>query len=67
MIFNATVKWISKVILKISSPNTIHSFRVLERNSTKLLKVLAHRLFNETCLNNSLLPTYTNMYMLYIK
>ena len=53
--------WLSKIVFKNSSPNIKTSFRQLEKNSIKLTNVKAHRLFNETCLNNALLPTYTNV------
>ena len=37
------------------------SFRDLERNTLKLERNKSHLMFNETCYNNDILPTYTNM------
>ena len=36
-------------------------FRELEKLQLKLVCLVSHRTFNETCLNNDLLPTYTNI------
>jgi hypothetical protein len=55
--------WLSKVILKISNNNIKLKFREIEKRSIKLLEVKCHRIFNETCINNNLLPTYTNIYI----
>ena len=54
-------KWVSKVILKISNRDMIHAYRVLERNTVKLIRTTSHRNFNETCLNNNLLPNYSKI------
>ena len=35
----------------------------IERISLKTVNLSCHLSFKETCLNNSLLPTYTNIYM----
>ena len=35
----------------------------IERISLKIIKLSCHLSFNETCLNNNLLPTYTNIYI----
>ena len=53
--------WLSKIMFKQLTPEAKTIFRKLEKNSIKLLNAKAHRLFNETCLNNNLLPTYTNI------
>ena len=53
--------WLSTVILRLITPECLTLFRKLERCSIKLVKVSAHLRFNETCLNNRLLPTYTNI------
>ena len=55
--------WLSKVILKISDLNIKNKFRKLERISLKIAAVKSHLMFNETCLNNNLLPKYTNIYV----
>ena len=36
-------------------------YRKYEKNKLKLTTLIAHRLFNETCINNNLLPIYTNV------
>ena len=61
--FTSLTKWLSKIIIKISDSTTLHAYRTLERNCTKLAKTLSHRSFNETCLNNDLLPNYSNIYI----
>ena len=38
-------------------------FRDLEKLNLKLVSLESHRTFNETCINNDLLPTYTNIYI----
>ena len=55
--------WLSKLILKILKSNEKSLFRFLEKTTIKLLEIKLHRLFNETCLNNDLLPIYTNIYI----
>ena len=57
--FPTLTKWLSKIILKISCPDALHAYRILERNSIKLAKLSSHRNFNRTCLNNDLLPNYS--------
>ena len=51
--------WLSRVILKTIDHSIKKLFRILEKTELKLIKVTAHRLFNETAKNNDLLPTYT--------
>ena len=60
-IYNVLIKWYSKVVLKYSPPDALHAYRNIERNTVKLIKSRAHRSFNETCVNNNLLPNYTNV------
>ena len=53
--------WLSKVILRTLTPETKSKFREVERTSIKLIEVSSHQLFNRCCLNNNLLPAYTNV------
>lgn len=53
--------WLSKIILRVLNQNSRAVYRRLERKSVKLITTVAHRVFNETCLNNKLLPRYTNI------
>ena len=55
--------WMSKCILKIIPTEVKDLFRNYERNAKKLLTAHSHRKFNETCLNNNLLPNYSNIYV----
>ena len=62
-VYKCVIKWISKVLLRTSGNVIKHAFRRLERNSIKLVTMKSHLRFNETCLNNELLPKYTNIRM----
>ena len=55
------IRWTSRVVLKLFNPDELRTFRKLENVSIKLLEHKIHRLFNETCVNNDLLPNYTNV------
>ena len=55
--------WLSKIILKIVDNNIKTLFREIEKKSIKFIEVSSHRAFNECCLNNNLLPNYTNIYI----
>jgi len=57
------VKWLSFIILKNTNRDVLKLFRDLERIKIKLVKKRSHLVFNQTCLNNKLLPTYTNIYI----
>ena len=54
-------QWMSKVITKVISGNVRKLFRDIEKKSIKLIETKSHRAFNECCLNNNLLPNYTNI------
>ena len=56
-------KCLSTVILKTSSSEVILCFRKYEKTCVKLATAKSHRMFNETCRNNKLLPTYTRICM----
>ena len=55
--------WMSKVITKLIIGNVRKLFRDIEKKSIKLIETKSHRAFNECCLNNNLLPNYTNIYI----
>ena len=60
--------WLSLIILKTLPTEIKQLYRKYEKNKLKLTILIAHRLFNETCINNNLLPIYTNIYIaIYIK
>ena len=54
-------KWLSYIILKTCSSGILSQYRDIERSAIKIHSVACHLSFNETCLNNNLLPTYTNI------
>ena len=53
-------KWLSFTVIKTLQPQQKNWFRKLENSLTKLVKIKNHLKFNETCIKNKLLPTYTN-------
>jgi hypothetical protein len=53
--------WLSFILLRISSNDIKLRFRNIEKTKLKLTKVYNHRKFNQTCILNELLPTYTNV------
>ena len=57
----AVIKWLSRTVFKTSSNDVKRMFRDLEKLNLKLVSLESHRTFNETCINNDLLPTYTNI------
>ena len=58
--------WLSLIILKTLPTEIKQLYRKYEKNKLKLTTLIAHRLFNETCINNNLLPIYTNIIYVYI-
>ena len=60
---NIIIKWLSRIVLKnnVIPTNTLHIYRKLERTALRLASARAHISFNETCINNNLLPNYTNI------
>ena len=54
-------KWLSFIILKRSNIEIVTCFRKVEGLTTRITKLKSHLSFNETCLINKLLPTYTNV------
>ena len=55
--------WLSRCILKTAPLGMKAKFRELERLHLKIIKERSHLKFNEVCLNNALLPNYTNIYI----
>ena len=55
------IKWLSRIVLKTSSREVVQKYREVEKLSLKCCNVRSHRTFNECCLNNKLLPIYTNV------
>ena len=39
------------------------AFRIIEKLQNEIIKLKSHLQFNETCIINKLLPTYTNIYI----
>ena len=56
-------RWLSRCILRVTSEKIKLKFRQLEKCKLKNIKEKSHLVFNETCLNNNLLPVYTNIYI----
>ena len=55
------VKWLSFIILRTATPQVKSEYRKIEKMKMKIIKLKSHRSFNETCVINKLLPTYTNV------
>ena len=55
--------WLSKIIFKTASTSIKSKFRAIEKSSIKLITNQSHLQYNECCLANNLLPTYTNIYI----
>ena len=53
----------SFVILRICSEATKLKFREVEKVALKIRLLKSHLSFNETCLDNKLLPTFTHLYI----
>ena len=59
-------RWLSRCILRVTKEKNKEKFRQLEKYKVKNLKAKSHLFFNETCLNNNLLPVYTKRIYIYI-
>ena len=55
------IKWLSFVIFKTSNELVKEKYRKIEKTNIKLVKNICHHKFNQTCLTNNFLPTYTNI------
>ena len=56
-------KWLSFTAFKYADNNEILAFRKIERLQNKIIKLKCHLQFNETCIINKMIPTYTNVYL----
>ena len=56
-------RWLSRCILRVTKEEIKFKFRQLEKYKLKNSKAKSHLVFNETCLNNNLLPVCTNIYI----
>ena len=54
-------KWMSFTAFKYSDNNEKIAFIKIERLQNKIIKLKCHLQFNETCIINKMLPTYTNV------
>jgi len=61
IIRNICTNWLSFSILRTSHHAIKLKFREIEKISLKIAKTESHLSFNETCVINRLLPTYTNV------
>ena len=53
--------WYFKILLRFLKRNKKTLYRNLERSTLKFEKNKSHAMFNETCYNNDILPTYTDL------
>ena len=53
--------WYSKIVLRFFTDNEKIIYRNLERITKKLENNKSHLMFNETCYNNDIFPTSTNI------
>lgn len=60
------IKWLSKCILKFLTNEEKKLFRTMENHYLKINKTDCDIIFNETCKNNDLLPTFTSVPSLFI-
>ena len=56
-------RWLSRCMLRVTNEEIKLKFRQLEKYKLKNLKAKSHLVFNETCLNNNLLPVYIYIYI----
>ena len=54
-------KWMSFTAVKYADNNEKIAFIKIERLQNKIIKLKCHLQFNETCIINKMLPTYTNV------
>ena len=58
------IKWYSYTAFKYSNNEVRSAFKILEKINEKMIKIKSHLEFNNCCIINRLLPTYTNIYTL---
>ena len=56
------IKWLSFIVLKTLSKDQTSIFRSLEKLEIRIIKLFSRLDFNQTCYDNKLLLTYTNIY-----
>ena len=57
------IQWYSRSIFNFQPPEIKQLFRKIETKSKQLITNNLHQEFNNICLNENLLPIYTNIYM----
>ena len=61
MIRKLVITWLSLVIVRLITGETLRTFRMMEKIWTKRTKIKSHLEFNITCDNCDLLPIFTNV------
>jgi len=56
------IKWRSLTILKSMDEDEKNKFRKLEKQYKKMIKAQLDLEYNEICLNNDILPKYSNVF-----
>ena len=59
MIRKLVITWLSLVIVRLITGETLRTFRMMEKIWTKRTKIKSHLEFNITCDNCDLLPIFT--------
>ena len=60
---DAFTNWLSITALRHITPDQKSVFRTLEKLELKIIRLEGHLEFNQACIRNKLLPTYTNIYV----
>ena len=60
------IQWYSRSIFNFQPSEIKQLFRKIETKSKQLITINLHQEFNNICLNENLLPIYTNIYIGYI-
>ena len=61
--FSKMSQELSFSILNSCSMDVKNVYRKVENSLVNIVKISSHLCFNETCVNNNILPTYTNIYI----
>ena len=62
---DAFTNWLSITALRHIPPDQKSVFRKLEKLELKIIRLEGHLEFNQACIRNKLLPTYTNFIMMH--
>lgn len=54
------IKWFSRIVFNLQNEENKKIFRNIEKTTKKYITNKLHLLFNKTCINENLLPNYTN-------